>query len=152
MYVCVTWVYIDDLLLCYLTHFIDVCRRVISSNKVFLSSPGQDCQVGDWQEWSTCDNQCGYGARKRTRKVIVYPDNGGHHCPIMKQRRACVGFDQNICDQNRLGEQAEEKAGEPIYPAKWTTSPKYHVTAHKYHVTPHKYKATPHKYKVTPHK
>jgi len=70
----------------------------------------QDCQVGDWQEWTTCDNQCGYGARKRTRKVIVYPDNGGHHCPIMKQRRACVGYDQNICDQNRLGEQAEEKA------------------------------------------
>ncbi|CAL1537059.1 unnamed protein product [Lymnaea stagnalis] len=69
-----------------------------------------DCQVGDWEEWTTCDNPCGYGTRKRTRDVTQYPDNGGSHCPVLKQRRACVGFEAEVCSQNLIGEQAEEKA------------------------------------------
>ena len=67
--------------------------------------------VGEWEEWSTCDNACGYGTRRRTRGVNVQPDNGGSNCPVLKQRRACVDYKEEICAQNRVEEQAEEKAG-----------------------------------------
>lgn len=75
-----------------------------------LSCESKDCEVGDWAEWTTCDNPCGYGTRKRLRNVQTYPDNGGQNCPVLKQRRACVGFEQEICQQNMIGEQNEEKA------------------------------------------
>lgn len=73
---------------------------------------GKDCEVGEWEEWSTCDNPCGYGTRKRKRDVTQYPDNGGSNCPDLKQRRACVGYQAEVCRQNLAEEQIEEKSGE----------------------------------------
>ncbi|KAK7087374.1 somatomedin-B and thrombospondin type-1 domain-containing protein-like [Littorina saxatilis] len=68
----------------------------------------QDCSVGEWGEWSNCSNQCGYGKRLRYRDVGQYPENGGKHCPALKQRRACVGFQQEFCAQLSVEYQAEE--------------------------------------------
>ena len=87
-------------------------QTFVSLAFTFISSlPGVDCVVGEWEEWSTCDNACGYGTRRRTRGVNVQPDNGGSNCPVLKQRRACVDYKEEICAQNRVEEQAEEKAG-----------------------------------------
>ncbi|GFN99574.1 somatomedin-b and thrombospondin type-1 domain-containing protein [Plakobranchus ocellatus] len=66
--------------------------------------------VGEWEEWTECDNPCGYGTRRRIRTVNVHPDNGGNNCPVLKQRRACVGYKKQVCFKNLLGEQEEEKA------------------------------------------
>jgi hypothetical protein len=68
-----------------------------------------DCTVGQWEQWSECDNSCGYGSRRRRRHIVNYPDNGGKFCPVLKQRRACVGYKQEICEQNLIGSQEEEK-------------------------------------------
>ncbi|CAG5130089.1 unnamed protein product, partial [Candidula unifasciata] len=70
----------------------------------------KDCQVGEWEEWTSCDNGCGYGTRKRKRDVTQYPDNGGNNCPVLKQRRACVGYQADVCKQNLVEEQVEEKS------------------------------------------
>ncbi|CAG5122625.1 unnamed protein product [Candidula unifasciata] len=67
-----------------------------------------DCQVGEWEEWTPCDNLCGYGTRKRQRDVTQYPDNGGNHCPELKQRRACVGYQAEICRKNLIDERLQE--------------------------------------------
>lgn len=69
-----------------------------------------DCKVAEWGEWTVCDNPCGYGTRRRIRQIEVPADNGGVHCPVLKQRRACVDYKEEVCAQNRVEEQAEEKA------------------------------------------
>lgn len=68
----------------------------------------QDCTVREWGEWSNCSNPCGYGKRLRFREVENYPENGGKHCPALKQRRACVGFEEQFCAQLNVEHQAEE--------------------------------------------
>ncbi|KAK6967862.1 hypothetical protein BgiMline_027711, partial [Biomphalaria glabrata] len=77
---------------------------------ISFTGHGVDCQVGEWEEWTECDNPCGYGSRKRKRVVTQYPDNGGTNCPILKQRRACVGFEEEVCKQNLVNEMTIEKA------------------------------------------
>ncbi|KAH9502825.1 hypothetical protein Btru_074561 [Bulinus truncatus] len=90
---------------------------------------GVDCQVGEWEEWTECDNPCGYGSRKRKRVVTQYPDNGGNHCPVLKQRRACVGFEEEVCKQNLVNEMTIEKAEQarilPIEFGRFRTEKKY---------------------------
>lgn len=68
----------------------------------------QDCLVGAWGPWSNCSNPCGYGKSMRYRQVTSYPENGGRHCPSLKQRRACIGFQQDECAQLSVEYQAEE--------------------------------------------
>ncbi|XP_076435187.1 somatomedin-B and thrombospondin type-1 domain-containing protein-like [Babylonia areolata] len=68
----------------------------------------QDCSVDTWGPWSKCSNPCGFGKRLRYRAVRMYPENGGRHCPMLKQRRACVGFEEEQCAQQSLEFQAEE--------------------------------------------
>lgn len=86
-------------------------RRIIRIIFVSLLT-AQDCSVLEWTEWSECDNPCGYGTRRRTRSVASYPENGGKHCPALKQRRACVGFDEVFCTQLNVEHQAEEMQGQ----------------------------------------
>ncbi|PVD31613.1 hypothetical protein C0Q70_07029 [Pomacea canaliculata] len=79
-----------------------------SQRRVFFFDWAQDCTVFEWSDWTECDNPCGYGTRRRTRKVDTYPENGGKHCPTLKQRRACVGFDEEFCKQLNVEHQEEE--------------------------------------------
>ncbi|KAK6192854.1 hypothetical protein SNE40_004253 [Patella caerulea] len=68
-----------------------------------------DCKVADWGKWSDCDNPCGVGSKKRTRKVSQYPENGGKQCPVLKQRQACVGDGKaDECLQQSVENQFEE--------------------------------------------
>ncbi|XP_046575803.1 somatomedin-B and thrombospondin type-1 domain-containing protein-like [Haliotis rubra] len=68
-----------------------------------------DCDVSDWTDWGECDNPCGLGSRRRTRKVKRYPENGGKNCPTLKQRRVCVGDSKaEECLQQSVEHHAEE--------------------------------------------
>ena len=51
----------------------------------------QDCVVGPWSSWSSCEN-CRKSSH-RTRSVIVAPSNGGRTCPELTEIRSC----QNTC-------------------------------------------------------
>ena len=68
----------------------------------------------EWGSWSNCSNLCGYGKQLRFREVREYPENGGKHCPALKQRRACVGFDEDFCSQLNVEHQAEELQGQSL--------------------------------------
>ena len=69
----------------------------------------------EWAGWEECDNPCGIGSRRRIRKVDAYPENGGKHCPVLKQRQACVGDGlSEECLQQDLEFQGEELRGKWI--------------------------------------
>ncbi|XP_041347908.1 somatomedin-B and thrombospondin type-1 domain-containing protein-like isoform X2 [Gigantopelta aegis] len=69
----------------------------------------QNCKVTEWAGWEECDNPCGIGSRRRIRKVETFPENGGKHCPVLKQRQACVGDGlSEECLQQDLEFQGEE--------------------------------------------
>jgi hypothetical protein len=51
----------------------------------------EDCEVGDWTQWSTCSSSCGEtGSTHRTRNVI-HPaiDETGVQCPILMDTASC---------------------------------------------------------------
>jgi hypothetical protein len=49
-----------------------------------------DCVVGEWSEWSSCTEDCGFNGKiQRFRKVIVSGRNGGRKCPVVTQWRPC---------------------------------------------------------------
>ena len=50
-----------------------------------------DCEVNEWDKWSDCDVQCGYGTMTRSRSIRVQPANGGRDCPELLQKRGCHG-------------------------------------------------------------
>ncbi|XP_012281667.1 somatomedin-B and thrombospondin type-1 domain-containing protein [Orussus abietinus] len=52
-----------------------------------------DCSVTQWSTWSACDNQCGAGIQRRSRTIVGPEENGGKHCPQIKQSRICQGFE-----------------------------------------------------------
>ncbi|XP_043279397.1 somatomedin-B and thrombospondin type-1 domain-containing protein-like isoform X2 [Venturia canescens] len=59
--------------------FRDACRVV-------------DCVVGEWEEWSPCEDRCAAGVQTRTRSIVEPSTNGGKHCPQLEQSRTCHSF------------------------------------------------------------
>ena len=49
----------------------------------------QDCEVGEWSEWSNCTTTCGEGVNIRNRTVLVTPMNTGTACPVLAETRVC---------------------------------------------------------------
>jgi hypothetical protein len=47
----------------------------------------EDCSVGDWDDWAPCDTTT--GKQKRTRPVLIQPQNGGALCPPLDEERDC---------------------------------------------------------------
>jgi uncharacterized protein YegL len=56
-----------------------------------------DCQLGEWDGFSTCTKECGGGVQQRTRKQLVKPRNGGISCRPLMESRPC---NTDPCDVN----------------------------------------------------
>merc|ERR1711998_769301 len=55
----------------------DVCARV------------QDCEVGEWGEWVTCNAECGGGLQSHERQIIKPASPGGASCAALEESREC---------------------------------------------------------------
>eukprot|EP00658_Telonema_sp_P-2_P043147 TRINITY_DN3109_c0_g1_i1.p1 TRINITY_DN3109_c0_g1~~TRINITY_DN3109_c0_g1_i1.p1 ORF type:complete len:956 (-),score=107.58 TRINITY_DN3109_c0_g1_i1:230-3097(-) len=49
----------------------------------------QDCQVGDWSEWSACSAECNGGHETRQRAMVVPASPGGSTCAALEDKREC---------------------------------------------------------------
>ncbi|KAK3084202.1 hypothetical protein FSP39_009963 [Pinctada imbricata] len=57
----------------------------------YFKQDGKDCVVSEWGPWSQCNALCGLGSQKRKRKPIRKRQHGGQDCPVLQEKRACVG-------------------------------------------------------------
>lgn len=48
-----------------------------------------DCQVSDWNEWSSCTASCGGGKQTRSRTILQHNSGGGKECPILTETQSC---------------------------------------------------------------
>ena len=55
-----------------------------------------DCQVGEWSEWTACGAACGGGEQKRTRDVVK-ASLIGSPCPALEEWRMC---NTQLCPQD----------------------------------------------------
>lgn len=73
-----------------------VCTNTSQSQKcnddgTYEPSENLDCVVGDWGEWSKCEN--GKTTKSRTRPIVTNSKNGGKKCPSLKQIKNCIHED-----------------------------------------------------------
>jgi len=64
-----------------------------------------DCQVGEWEGWSSCSSDCGEGTQQRNRQVLRPESNGGVSCPDLHQSRKC----QVTCKEEEEEEDATHR-------------------------------------------
>eukprot|EP00397_Hematodinium_sp_SG-2012_P003630 GEMP01003638.1.p1 GENE.GEMP01003638.1~~GEMP01003638.1.p1 ORF type:complete len:1065 (+),score=235.50 GEMP01003638.1:215-3409(+) len=64
----------------------------------------ENCQWGDWVEWTRCTQSCAGGSKSRSRMIIVAPKGGGHLCSpeVMTEvgscnNEACSGHEPVNC-------------------------------------------------------
>jgi cysteine-rich repeat protein len=61
-----------------------------------------DCSVGEWSEWSKCDQQCDQGQQTRKRDVVAMPENGGAACPALTDHEVCFVRHCERCGDGKL--------------------------------------------------
>eukprot|EP00915_Cephaloidophora_sp_WS-2016_P003367 GHVH01004507.1.p1 GENE.GHVH01004507.1~~GHVH01004507.1.p1 ORF type:complete len:3828 (+),score=509.29 GHVH01004507.1:109-11592(+) len=49
----------------------------------------EDCQLGEWSDWSPCDMKCNGGQRFRTREILSLPSSGGIPCGDLVEIAPC---------------------------------------------------------------
>ncbi|XP_006816067.2 thrombospondin type-1 domain-containing protein 7A-like [Saccoglossus kowalevskii] len=79
------------------------CLQDVSTNSTKQKPPSkracqvacpQNCQVGEWQNWSPCSQSCGDGGQKvRQREVLVPAMYGGRDCGPLLQSTKCESVD-----------------------------------------------------------
>ncbi|XP_071957188.1 thrombospondin type-1 domain-containing protein 7A-like isoform X2 [Antedon mediterranea] len=68
------------------------CTGIKPSNRLAcqLNCPN-DCQLGEWENWSPCTKSCGAGGvHIRTRKVLVEPQYEGSECDATMDYKECL--------------------------------------------------------------
>ena len=70
------------------------CERdstaLVRRHRACLIDCPQDCQLGDWMEWTSCSTVCGPGLRQRYREPITPAANGGRPCPSLVENSTCT--------------------------------------------------------------
>lgn len=69
-------------------------NTVINSLKVKSNKKGRrrrprNCRVSEWSEWSACNKSCGFGEKRRERKVLKHAARGGKPCPPLYEVHWC---------------------------------------------------------------
>jgi hypothetical protein len=74
------------------THGGKACPAVLTMTKDCTPLPcPEDCQLGDWREWSQCDRTCGdRGKRTRTRAIANHAAFGGKACGQRQASILCI--------------------------------------------------------------
>ena len=49
----------------------------------------QDCELGEWTEWSVCSAECDGGEQSRTRPIVTEPSGAGALCESTEEVQAC---------------------------------------------------------------
>ena len=84
------------------------CERMlkpVNSRACSIPCP-VDCVVSSFSEWSECE-RCTVvlnATRRRERKILVKPANGGQHCPRLNETDVCLelGCDEYFVERNQL--------------------------------------------------
>jgi hypothetical protein len=66
-----------------------VCPAVFEELTCNPEPCAEDCDVGDWTEFTPCSRTCGEGHKARTRQVEVMPESGGVVCPELSEDVSC---------------------------------------------------------------
>jgi len=54
-----------------------------------LANCPRDCELSDWEAWTTCSATCGTGMQTRKRSLSFAPSFGGKACKHLNEKRAC---------------------------------------------------------------
>uniref|UniRef100_A0A7S2NEM3 Spondin-like TSP1 domain-containing protein n=1 Tax=Alexandrium andersonii TaxID=327968 RepID=A0A7S2NEM3_9DINO len=74
-------------------------REARACDNPACAKPPGDCEVGEWEEWSSCQPACGQGSKTRKRKVIKTADEGGSGCSeSLEEISPCQGAACDISD------------------------------------------------------
>jgi hypothetical protein len=67
----------------------------LSQRKVCTQYINHDCQMGAWSSWSVCDNGCGQGRQRKTRKITQQPVCRGRQCGSVEAFKVCTDYRNN---------------------------------------------------------
>lgn len=65
--------------------------QVCNDDGTYEPSENLDCVVGDWGEWTKCEN--GKTTKSRIRPIVTNSKNGGKKCPALQQVKNCINED-----------------------------------------------------------
>ncbi|EDV21976.1 uncharacterized protein TRIADDRAFT_59504 [Trichoplax adhaerens] len=71
----------------------DVCIKYVDSIPATLKTCtidcGLHCQMTQWSHWSDCDQECGYGIKRRKRQIIHYASGNVKRCGNLQETEVC---------------------------------------------------------------
>jgi len=65
------------------------CGPLTETRECNIQPCPKDCQVSDWNEWTSCTAPCGGGKQTRTRTVIQPSVGDGKACPSLVEAKEC---------------------------------------------------------------
>ena len=71
---------------------IDVLNLFSHFTRCLLTLSAVDCILGDWEPWTGCDKECGWGKKSRKRAVLRPQQNGGKPCGTSLEKSFCYGW------------------------------------------------------------